>query len=117
MHIEHALDALEQGQDAIIVMTRGLYLKMNSDGSGTSGNWPTKPAKHGPPEKLIIYRRPDDHAQAEVYVADYVSDEPASEPKRVVIHFRGARLVGTTTRNWHEFASTGTFPVRYLSKV
>ncbi len=114
-NIERASNLLDPGKFAIVLFTEGQYLTINSDGSGESGKWKMDPDRHF--DKVIIYgvteRTP---REAAIYVADYVSTAPSPDRGRFVIRFRGGRQVGTTRRNWKEFAGGSTNPIRYLSK-
>lgn len=117
-----AADLLKPDETAIVLFTRGLHLELVSgaDGSGWSGYWSTKPNRHLPLHKVIIYNRPQEQVplKADIYVADYVEAAEATEGQwrgKIVVRFRYAAKKGTTDRNWYEFADTGTFPVRYLS--
>ena len=118
MRINHASDLLDPGESAIVVFTRNRHLvRINADGSGTSGNWHTNPDHHDIPDKLIIYNRSSSVPQQnEVYVASYLHAVGSGSPGRVIIHFQDARHAGTTSRSWYDFADAGTNPVRYLSK-
>jgi hypothetical protein len=124
LNINRAANLLKPSEKAIVLFTRGLYFDIDeADGSGWSGYWSTKPYRHLPLDKVIIYNRPQGSAQseAEVYLADYAdalrsTEEPWRSEGRVVVYFRNATQEGTTDRNWYEFADTGTFPVRYLRK-
>lgn len=115
-NINCASDLLDAGESAIVLFTKGMHLVFNSDGSGSSGYWHTKPNHHLPLDKVIIYNRPPEQG-AEIYLANYDSAEESTRPDRLVVHFRNWEIAGTSNRNWHEFADTGTFPVRYLSKT
>lgn len=104
---------LEPGQSAVAVFTRQDKLCLNADGTGSSGNWKLDAAATF--DKVVIYCREDPESQSgEVIVADYVETPPSAEPDRSVLHFRGAQRLGVTDRNWQEFASTGTNPVRLV---
>jgi hypothetical protein len=115
-----ASDLLNAGESAIVLFTRDMYLVFDQDGSGSSGYWRTNPSHHLRPDKVIIYNRPADQAlgQAEIYLANYVGAVAAAEATwrgRLVIQFQDAKLIGTTNRNWRDFAEAGANPVRYLS--
>jgi hypothetical protein len=74
------------------------------------------PARHF--DKVILcIRRPDQAPpQSDVYVASFVDTVASPEPRRFVVRFRDARLVGTTNQSWSHFADAGANPVRYLTK-
>lgn len=118
MIIERASDLLEAGESAIVLFTKDLHLEINADGSGRSGYWRTNPDYHDTPDKVIIYNRASDEVPlgAEIYVAKYVNAVKSTRPGRCVIEFQEGAPVGTTSRNWAEFAEAGTNPVRYLNK-
>src|SRR5215203_5301611 len=119
MNINSALDVLKSGESAIVLFTRGLHL-FSEDGKGWSGYWKSKPERHLPLHRVVIYDRPREQVpmQAKIYVADYagVTDAPAPWLGRTIVHFEDAQQVGVTNRNWNEFADTGTSPVRYFRK-
>ena len=97
MNVNSALDALETGESAIVLFTRGLHYQLYSvTGDGWSGYWKSKPEERLPINKVVIYDRTK--GSAKVYVADYVRAEAASTlwAGRTIVHFRGARLLGTT---------------------
>jgi hypothetical protein len=111
-----ASNLLAPGETAVALFTRGAHLTFARNGPGASGNWVLNPARDF--DRVILYlRRPEqDPPQAEVYVADFVETVESPEPRRYVVRFRNARLVGTTTQSWSAFAECGANPVRYLSK-
>ena len=114
--INSALDLLDPGESAVVLFTRGAHLTIDADGSGTSGNW-VMSSSHSP-DKVIIYCRPPEQLSphADIYLADFVDTAQSPEPGRRIVRFQAARRVGTTVRNWPDFADTGTGPVRYLGK-
>src|SRR5262245_58454211 len=93
-------------------------VEIEADGSGRSGNWVARPDRREHLDKVIIYNRLPEQKppEAEVYLADFVGTAASDEEGRLVVEFRNANQVGTTNRNWREFADARTSPVRYLSK-
>jgi hypothetical protein len=117
--INRAADLLDPGESAIALFTKGLRLvEINSDGSGSSGNWVTNPGHHETPNKVIIYDRVLGRIPLEshIYLGDYVGAANSPERGRLVIRFQNLTQVGTTNQNWSHFADAGANPVRYLSK-
>lgn len=113
--IDHASSLLCSGESAIVVFTEGQFLTMNSDGSGMSGKWVMNPDRHI--DKLIIYRLIEEQPRhARVYRANYVDAVQSNSPGRYVIQFKGCEQVGTTSRNWREFADGSTNPIRFVNK-
>ena len=114
--IDSASDLLDPGETAIVLFTNGMHLTINPDGSGTSGNW-IMSRSHRPDKVVIYYRLPEQvPLHADIYLADYASTANSPERGRRVVRFQAARRVGSTNRNWREFADANANPVRYLRK-
>jgi hypothetical protein len=109
------LDLLQPGESALAVLTDGRNLKLNGDGSGSSGNWVIDPARQV--DRFVIYYREGGAGDtARLYRGDYVGAGPSPEAGRSVVTFEGAEQVGVTRLSWPEFADTGANPVRYISR-
>jgi hypothetical protein len=102
--LESLREVLQPGESALAVFTDGRHFQLYPDGTGTSGNWKTRP-----PHTI------DRFVVAQVYCADFIGTTPSPEAGRVVVQFRNARQLGITRQSWPKFADTGTNPVRCLS--
>jgi hypothetical protein len=107
-----ARDLIEEGQSAVAVFTSGRKLEINSDSSGSTGNWVVRGDLDV--DRVIIYHRRE-AGDNEVYLATYDGLTRApDEPARSRIKSTNAHSVGVTENNWKEFAGPGQNPVRYI---
>jgi hypothetical protein len=105
---------LQPGESALAVFTDGRHFQLYPDGTGTSGNWKTRPPHTI--DRFVVYCRDGSAGDvAQVYCADFIGTTPSPEAGRVVVQFRNARQLGITRQSWPKFADTGTNPVRCLS--
>ena len=111
--VQSIRDVLRPGDSAVVLMTRGAVLKLNEDGTGSTGNWRASPGPHV--NRVILYvKMGRTRSPAQLWRADYTGATNASEPGRVVIHFRNAELVAATRALWTEFAGGGQSAIRYV---
>jgi len=99
----------------MVIFTRGAHLVVNADGTGRSPYWRVSPTRRV--DRVIIYRRQsDEHPDHnDVLLADYDGlDGPVSTGRYIVL-FRACRTAGYCASHWHEFAESGTYPIRYLT--
>ena len=59
MNIIKAISVLEPGESAVVVFTRGINLKRDADGNGSSGSWKLNPRDLLRVTRIIIYDRND----------------------------------------------------------
>jgi hypothetical protein len=64
---------------------------------------------------VIIYLRGPDIRTNDVYVAIPTGITGSRYEGRYVIHLKDIRHVGTTEKNWYEFAEGGQSLVRYIN--
>lgn len=100
-----------QSKKTVLIFTRGLHLSIAPDGNGSSGNWVIRPQRLDRCEKVVIYLRNTLSGKNEIYIGAFVDYHDSDHDKRLVIDFRGLKLVGITTKNWLEFAGIGQSPI------
>lgn len=110
-----ARDLVDQNESAIVIFTDGTHLHLNADGTGTTGYWVINPGRTV--DKVIIYHRRQSSDANDVYIGNYSDVAASPEDGRYNINLIGLRFVGSTTANWHEFAESGTNPIRYFEKT
>ncbi len=64
---------------------------------------------------MIIYCRNDEMNKNTLYIANYGGVKPAASEGRYNIQLIHVRYIGTTSKNWIDFAAGGQNPIRYLS--
>jgi transposase-like protein len=112
---QHVSDVLNPKETAIVLFTRGMYLEIRDNKTGSSGNWVVDPDKEI--EKIVIYRRDENTTiqRNDIYLGDYVWPEgPLEDGKRYRIHFKNLERVGYTENNWKDFADGSANPVKYI---
>jgi hypothetical protein len=112
--VRSLLDLLQPGESGLAVFTHGRHFQLNSDGTGTSGNWVADSTRVV--DRFVVYLR-DGRAGviARVFRADFAGAAPSPEAGRIVVSFRSAKQVGVTRASWPKFAHTGANPVRYIA--
>jgi hypothetical protein len=122
VNIDQASNLVNSGESAIVLFTReppgsqDALFYIRPDKSGWSGNWVIAPDLRA--DKVIIYYRPPGRGThyGEIFMARYEDTVPSPTPKRYRIKFQGVEQVGTTTRNWLDFAGQGQPPTGLISK-
>jgi hypothetical protein len=110
-----AKDLIRRGESAVAIFTDGTHYKPKSDGTGTTGYWVISARRKV--DKVIIYLRGETSDDNVIFLGNYEHVVPSPDKGRNIVRFSGLQQVGTTTLNWHEFANTGTNPIRYLDKI
>jgi predicted transcriptional regulator len=112
---QHVSELLNPKETAIVLFTRGMYLEIRDNKTGSSGNWVVDPNKKV--EKIVIYLRDENTTilRNDIYLGDYVWPEgPLEDGKRYRIHFKNLERVGYTENNWKDFADGSANPVKYI---
>ena len=107
-----ALDLLQPGETAIVLFTRGDNLRIQSDGTGESGNWKMNPDCDF--NKVIIYLRKKDKNQ--IYIGTFSDIVDSREKGRYIVKFINVELRGETKDDWLEFGAQSQSPVQYIEK-
>lgn len=115
MDISTTSDLVNGGQQTVIIFTRGRNILIREDGTGYSGKWVIAERKFPGTTKVIIYLRDSVTKQKKIYLGDYSGYHPSDIPGRFVVEFSGLTLVGTTNKNWLEFAGKGQNPIGILN--
>ncbi|MBD2092869.1 HNH endonuclease [Microcoleus sp. FACHB-1515] len=107
-----ARNFIKPGEKVIVIFTRGIDLEINSDNTGSTGNWDLNP-NHSI-DRVIIYRRDDEDNTNSLYIATHAGVEATEWEGRYKIYLNHIQYVGVTDENWKEFAECGANPIRYF---
>ncbi len=108
-----ARDFMKPGEQIVAVFTHGHCFVLNDDNTGSTGEWNI--AQNRPVDRVIIYCRNDEMNTNTLYIANYGSVKPAALEGRYNIQLTHVQYIGTTSKNWIDFAEGGQNPIRYLS--
>lgn len=108
-----ARDFIKPGENVIVIFTHGSHFDPNGDdNTGSTGEWDINPNRSV--DRVIIYLRNDENNTNTLYIANHAGVKPADREGRYNIQLTNAQYIGTTSANWHDFAETGSYPIRYL---
>jgi hypothetical protein len=108
-----AKNLVHKNESAIVLFTRGPEFRIEDDKTGSTGEW--KMSRERQFIKVIIYLRGADIRSNDLYIADPTGITDGRHKGRYVIKLKNIRHVGTTDKNWYEFAEGGQSPVRYIN--
>lgn len=109
-----ARDFIKPGEDVLVIFTRGDHLEFHPDNAGSTGEWEIDPGRLRLVDRVVIYHRDDEMRTNTLYIANRAAVESANRQGRHNIQLAHVQYVGTTTKNWCEFAEGGPNPIRYL---
>jgi len=105
---------LRPGEIGLFIYTEGGALQINDDGTGSTGNWMIDPLRRV--DFIFIYKRNQENGSMNELLIARCGDFEGPVSKRYKVNLRDVRLIGYTSVNWAEFASTQKNPIRYLSR-
>lgn len=104
---------LRPGEVALFIFTDGTELKVDANGTGSTGDWVLDPKRGF--DWVFIYRRGRRDEIAELIMARRGDMEERADG-RFLVNLREVKSVGSTRANWHEFAGAPTNnPIRYIA--
>lgn len=107
-----ARDFIKPGENVVVIFTHGMHFDLDDDNTGSTGQWVIDSNRRL--DRVILYRRDDDKDLNTLYIANYAGIEPATREGRYDIQLTHVQYIGTTSKNWPEFAEGGQNPIRYL---
>lgn len=105
---------LRPGEVGLFIFTDGANLTINQDGSGSTGDWVVDPRRRV--DWVVIYKRASNNPSRNELLLARSGDLEGPRAERYLINLRDIKSVGYTDVNWHEFASAGNNPIRYIMR-
>jgi hypothetical protein len=110
-----ARDFIKDDEKIMVIYTENILLELGDDNTGLTGDWWINPSHSI--DRVIIYCPVYQDRYTWVntlYIGNHAGVIFVEEKERYKIKLAHVQYIGKTKLNWHEFADTGTFPIRYL---